>query len=366
MDDDPVQFAPWLEAPVVDDGTLSGTVTDVDTGGPLADVTVEALDGHTVVNATETDADGTYELTLAVGIYDVAASAENYEEVVEEDVAINDDERTTRDLALTPFQEGSIDGTVVDVKTDDPLTDAEIEIVEQQGVGEPPAVDGFTTTVQTTADGEFTAAVPPGVYQYTTSASRYEENFEQDIVVDSGEAFDVGTVELTAVSLVTGTVTRESTGEPVSGVVVEAFDGDTRADVDGTGTDGVYELQVEPGTYTITAMEEGGPGLPESGTAEDVELPAGSHVTVDIELTPSDHDAPAPLDEFDPPRDHSGDGLFEDVTGTGKLTVADVQALFDNMNEVPDEDAKYFSFSGLDDNQVTIFDVQALFNRLEE
>ena len=415
---DAVRFDPWLETALIDTGTLSGTVTDADTGDPLADATVEVLDGKAVIDSAETEADGTYELTLAVGTYDVAASADEYEQAVEQTVAITDDETTIVDLTLTPFQAGTIEGTVVTVDGGDPIADVEIEIVEQDGVGEPPASGGFTTTTQTDEDGEFTAAVPPGVYQYTATASGFEELTEQDIVVSSGEAVDVDTIELTAVpvvtgtvtnavtgdaiegvsvessatgasepfdtamtdtageyvinvpsettqldftrsgyipeqvfidgqdidgteqvdveltleddlGLITGTVTRESTGEPVQGAIVLAIDeNDTQADGDSTAGDGVYELQVEPGTYTITATEEGGPGLPESGTVEDVTVPAGGQISVDIELTPMDLTPPSDvivsIDENESVVDVTEDEeitVVVDITNTGDTQI---------------------------------------------
>ena len=66
------------------------------------------------------------------------------------------------------------------------------------------------------------------------------------------------------------------------------------------------------------------------------------------------------------PRDLDGDGLFEDVRGDGEPApeIADVQALFENMDAISASDARYFNFSQLNEDEVTIFDVQALFNRL--
>lgn len=75
-------------------------------------------------------------------------------------------------------------------------------------------------------------------------------------------------------------------------------------------------------------------------------------------------DGPLPLPGFEDPQDLNEDGLYDDVTGNGEVGVEDVQALFDNMDNIPEEDAQYFNFSGTDASEVTIFDVQALFNRI--
>ncbi len=71
---------------------------------------------------------------------------------------------------------------------------------------------------------------------------------------------------------------------------------------------------------------------------------------------------PPPVVGDDAPTDRTGDGLYDDITGDGTLTIADVQALFDhkeNASAYP----QLFDFSGLGGDSVTIFDVQALFNR---
>lgn len=74
---------------------------------------------------------------------------------------------------------------------------------------------------------------------------------------------------------------------------------------------------------------------------------------------------PPVVDGGSTPRDLDGDGLFEDINGDGEFTIADVQALFDNRNEdVVQQNAERFDFSGTGGDRVTIFDVQALFNRL--
>ena len=68
----------------------------------------------------------------------------------------------------------------------------------------------------------------------------------------------------------------------------------------------------------------------------------------------------------DPPLDLTGDGLLEDVDGDGEFTIFDVQALFENLDEIPGEHADKFDFAGLADGRVTVFDVQVLYTRLGE
>ena len=74
---------------------------------------------------------------------------------------------------------------------------------------------------------------------------------------------------------------------------------------------------------------------------------------------------PPPIVE-QPPTDLTGDGNYEDLTGNENLTIADVQTLFDRMeDETVVEYAEFFDFAGISADTVSIFDVQALFNRLQ-
>ena len=66
------------------------------------------------------------------------------------------------------------------------------------------------------------------------------------------------------------------------------------------------------------------------------------------------------------PRDLNGDGLYHDVTGTGELTIVDVQTLFENLDsEALQASAAAFDFAGTGD-RVSVFDVQALFTALQQ
>lgn len=75
---------------------------------------------------------------------------------------------------------------------------------------------------------------------------------------------------------------------------------------------------------------------------------------------------PEPLASGVTPQDLNGDGLHRDVTGDGQLSIADVQALFEAMDNPAIQDhAPAFNFAGVEPERVTIFDVQALFTDLD-
>ncbi len=60
-----------------------------------------------------------------------------------------------------------------------------------------------------------------------------------------------------------------------------------------------------------------------------------------------------------PPRDEDGDGAFEDITGSGDVSIVDTQALFDNLDsEAVQNNPEAFNFSeSSDDDEVSILDV---------
>lgn len=62
--------------------------------------------------------------------------------------------------------------------------------------------------------------------------------------------------------------------------------------------------------------------------------------------------------------DTTGDGLLNDVTGDGEFDIADVQALFENLDaESVQNNAQLFDFAGTDAERVSVFDIQGLFTQ---
>ena len=64
-----------------------------------------------------------------------------------------------------------------------------------------------------------------------------------------------------------------------------------------------------------------------------------------------------------PATDTTGDGLLNDVDGSGEFSIFDVQAFFNNFDtDVVQDNVELFDFQ--DDGKANIFDVQAIFNQL--
>jgi hypothetical protein len=82
---------------------------------------------------------------------------------------------------------------------------------------------------------------------------------------------------------------------------------------------------------------------------------------LEVEFAPR----PPPVVGDDAPTSVGEDMLYDDVTGDGDLTIADVQSLFDSLDsDVVQEHAPAFDFSDTNPERVSVFDVQALFDRL--
>jgi hypothetical protein len=105
-----------------DMGTLTGQVTDANTGNPISGVQIIATDGITRTGSATTNASGLYTTTLlAPATYTVTASIYGYRSGIATGVGIVSGTVTTQDFALTPASTYTVSGTVTDVNTGWPL-----------------------------------------------------------------------------------------------------------------------------------------------------------------------------------------------------------------------------------------------------
>ena len=127
----------------------------------------------------------------------------------------------------------------------------------------------------------------------------------------------------------------------------------------------ILRVAFAPKAETLTEVDWPlGGGLFEA-TDETAGIELDGDVTLTVPARAGEEAVIPPLTaEFSRPDDPNTAGLYEDVNGDGVVDVADVQALFDNLdNPVVQDNPEAFDFSGTG-GSVTIFDVQALFNRV--
>jgi hypothetical protein len=98
-------------APIVDTGTLAGTITDSATGEPIEGATIE-VDGEYDRSLTS-DANGDYSALLTTGDYTITVSEFGYATATTTGT-VTVDTTTTVDVALDPAPSATVSGTVTD------------------------------------------------------------------------------------------------------------------------------------------------------------------------------------------------------------------------------------------------------------
>ena len=252
-------------------GTVSGLVSDP--GGPVGDITIEAVGNETdeVERTIEVDEDGSYEATLEAGEYSLEVDETGFapERV---SVTVADGETVTADIELEPVDTGTVTGVVT-------------------GGGE--QLEGVDVSVSTTATGEQIAATTTdaeGAFAFELETGEVDVRadsplFESATVtefVDADETTEVGIdLEPLATGTVGGTVTTED--EPLSGVTVAALDratGEQQAAVT-TDSAGEFEFELGAAAYDIVVDE-----LRYTEFDEEVTVTADERTQLDIELEP--------------------------------------------------------------------------------
>ena len=272
-------------------GSIAGTVTDKDTDDPIvgAYILVSSLQ-DSITGSAYTDQDGFYIIEgLTPGEYEVRAFAPGYEPS-ETTAVVNPDTCTQVNFALTSTvtEFGAITGLVTDT-LGNPISYAFVGIFVDSII----LVNGNITNEY----GEYIVAnLPVGTYYALAMAEGYEDEWYNDAsnfayatactvtANDTTTGIDF-TLTPKAKGIITGTVTSDVTGEPISDAIIHAFSRDA-FEVGITITDslGEYELLVEPGLYIISAYAEG--YIPED-YPEPLEVIADSTISgIDFALTP--------------------------------------------------------------------------------
>ncbi|PSP43208.1 hypothetical protein BRC66_00035, partial [Halobacteriales archaeon QH_2_66_30] len=131
--------------------------------------------------------------------------------------------------------------------------------------------------------------------------------------------------------------------------------------VNGTERDAT-ELALDGGeSRTVTLSWDTDEG--DAGTHDLVVASGTANATVTARVTPANGERPPPVVGGEPPRDLTGDGVYEDIDGNGEFTVGDVQQFFQHRDsEAVRDNAEFFDLTG--DGQVSVGDVQRLFMEL--
>ena len=261
---------------LTEDGGITGTVKDAQTGTPISGVTVTCGGGCPTTTAT-TDISGNYSFTMVPNgsAYTLSFAASGYVTQTSTGVTVTGPNTTVENIALT--EDGGISGTVTDAQTALPIA----------GVTVTCSACG-TTTATTDGSGFYAFTnVAPNTYSLTFSDAGYVSQTASGIVVTPGTT-STESVALTEDGGISGTVTDQQTGTPISGVTVTCAGGcpTTTATTDGSGTyafakvpDGSsYSLTFAASGYvtqTITGVVVAGPAT----TTENVALTEDGAIT---------------------------------------------------------------------------------------
>lgn len=223
--------------PLVNYGVLTGKISDAETGDPVTG-TIE-FEGEELW-PVQIDQNGIYKTELPVGSYTMIVDIPDYR-VATEVVVIRKNETTQKDIALNPIvteTDGVISGTVTDMKTGEGLV-TNITIVE-----------GDFDAGKSDMDGSYDVTLPEGTYTLKFRRDGYVPA-TKTVVVEVGET-TVLPVEMKPVPMgvITGKVTDTKKGEPLEATI--SFP-ESELEPIMANENGIYKIQVEPGTYQIKA-----------------------------------------------------------------------------------------------------------------
>ena len=159
-------------------GTLTGTVTDVDSGDPIQGAEITAV-SDTFTSTGITDSTGTFTMLVPEGTYTVMANAFGYETAAVPGVVIVQDETTTVDFALEALPRFTVSGVVTAAENGRPLANVTVRAV---GTPVEPAV--------TNRRGHYSLVLPVGTYTLEASqggcleVGTAEVEVTEDVVVD--------------------------------------------------------------------------------------------------------------------------------------------------------------------------------------
>lgn len=253
---------------------LHGTVTDAQTGQPLA--ASLTLTGATSVMAT-TGADGSYVQVVSPGSVTVTVSATGYHSVTA-NATVTAGEHLAFSPSLysesvTPPTTTQVTGRVLDAGTHAALLGATVSVVD--------------TSLQTTTDmqGNFTLQdIPPGNATLSVSLAGYQ-TITLPMTSSQGASLNAGTLYLQPLppvfSSLGGQVTDATSGVPIAGVTVKADGLTTQTDAQGN-----YHLAgIADSQFTVTATADGYVSVNQA-----ISLASPSHVSFNIVMQKANRD----------------------------------------------------------------------------
>ena len=231
-----------------DDASIYGTVTDWDTGLPIAGalVSVETNNmwsGDSYSNWTLTDPSGYYHVDIVNGTARVMITKSGYSLFMEEDVDIPSGTSLQMDARLVQTTT-TIWGNVFDLKTTLGIAYARVFMIDNLG---------NMTFAQTDASGDYQMGGLSGTnLTLGAQADGYSWNFTT-VSLNPGDVLPMDFGLLAESAWLVGHVTDAMTGGPIQGANVHAYSGSYDRWTN-TNETGYYNMTVAPGEYMVEVM----------------------------------------------------------------------------------------------------------------
>ena len=249
-------------------GSVNGTVTDAETNATLSEVDVVVENGTETVGEATTDENGTYSVDVPATDLTVTASNATYAPANETVGLDGSGDAATANISLA-LRNGTLSGFVN--ATDDlgPPANATVTVTNE--------TNATVAAVDANGNGSYTVELRPGSYDITAEAPDFLTDARTDLAIGPNATTDPGFALDPKAATLSGTVTNDSSGDPVADATVAA--GSASA---ATGTPGSYSLAVDRGERTLTVSAD---GYAESSTTLD--LSANESREVNVSLTPT-------------------------------------------------------------------------------
>jgi len=248
---------------------FAGIVTDT-TDAPIANAVVLAYNAAGVqITFAIAGSDGMFSLTVPAGTYRLVAfdpafvfatgflnGANSFDS--SPPIALSGGQART-DLVFRLQRGGNVTGTVIDSTTVAGIRGISVAAYNPDGTQR--------TFVTTDANGKYVLLLPPGNFRivafdptlvYAAQFYSQSTNFAHATAVtpSAGQTVTLQPFTLSAGGHVAGTVTDATTGIPVAGATVSAYDDSGNLVTNATtASDGTYRLVVLPGRYRLIAFD---------------------------------------------------------------------------------------------------------------
>ncbi len=176
------------------------------------------------------------------------------------------------EVSEPPPNAGWLAGIITDTKTSSPIGKAFVAVMPGN------AVSSITST-----DGAYNITLAPGIYNATASAPFYSDSAPTQFTVTAYHTTQQDFQLVPNAGWITGTVTSSATNSPLSGARIYVTEASGVSTAGSTDAQGVFNITVEPGTYTVNVSANGYITVSRTG----VSVTAGHETSLQISLTPS-------------------------------------------------------------------------------